>query len=52
MSSHTSAKGWLGFAAFFIVVGLFQPWVFGLAIGFGIFYAFFYFFYKMMGGVE
>ena len=46
----TSPGAWLRFAAFFLVMALIWPWLFGLLIGGLVFYGFFFAFCKMLGG--
>lgn len=46
----TSASAWIGFGLFFVVLAIFFPYLWGFLMGGVIFYAFFYFFYRMLGG--
>ena len=46
----TSASAWIGFGLLFAVLTFFNHWLLGFLIGGLIFYAFFYFFYRMLGG--
>ena len=46
----TSAGAWIGFGLFFLALALVFPYLWGLLAGVGIFYVFFWSFYRMMGG--
>lgn len=47
---RSTGGGWLAFGAMCIIAALIFPYLWGLYFGVGIFYAFFYTYYKMMGG--
>ena len=46
----TKSSAWIGFGLFFAVLAYFFPWLLGFLAGGLVFYAFFYFYYRMLGG--
>ena len=46
----SSAGAWFAFGAFFLVLALVFPWLWGLLAGIASFYVLFYTYYRMLGG--